>query len=222
MPSNVIWLKIIKFKYPNAACLKEHFNVFDTKKLEVINKLCRSPRYREVNLGKGITGILSSKQVLVQEGARRNNPKLYDLWMSFMNNEGKLSPKGLITTIFGRTLRNTFKEVSSRIVMMEVNYDHIKDLLKNVEESSLSSHEYAGLISNLEKRVASEFINSDLPLMSFSFYQNAYRRVSDLEKYLNAKNLLMIGMGRVPMTLIYASQNGLAEKSLGIDMDPEA
>ena len=106
--------------------------------------------------------------------------------------------------------------------MMEVNYDHIKDLLKNVEESSLSSHEYAGLISNLEKRVASEFINSDLPLMSFSFYQNAYRRVSDLEKYLNAKNLLMIGMGPVPMTLIYASQNGLAEKSLGIDMDPEA
>ena len=107
-------------------------------------------------------------------------------------------------------------------MMMEVNYDHIKDLLKNVEESSLSSHEYAGLISNLEKRVASEFINSDLPLMSFSFYQNAYRRVSDLEKYLNAKNLLMIGMGPVPMTLIYASQNGLAEKSLGIDMDPEA
>jgi hypothetical protein len=82
-----------KLKYPNADCLKEHFNVFDTAKLEVINKLCRSPRYREVNLGKGSTGILSSKQVLVQEGARRNNPRLYELWMSFINNEGRIAPE---------------------------------------------------------------------------------------------------------------------------------
>jgi SAM-dependent methyltransferase len=107
-------------------------------------------------------------------------------------------------------------------VMMEANYDQIKALLKDVEKTSLTSQEYAGLISNLEKKIATDFIKSDLPLESFSFYQNAYRRVSDLEKYLKAKSLLMIGMGPVPATLIYASQNGLVEKSIGIDVDPEA
>jgi hypothetical protein len=77
-----------KFKYPEQLSIKEFFNVFDTEKLEVINRVCRVPRYKEVNLGKGITGVLSTKQILVQRGARLHNPRLYDTWISFLNNEG--------------------------------------------------------------------------------------------------------------------------------------
>jgi hypothetical protein len=82
-----------KLNYPNETSLKRHFNVFDESKLEIINQLCRKPRFREVNLGKGSTGILSSKQVLVQEGARRSNPRLYNLWMSFIENEANRDPQ---------------------------------------------------------------------------------------------------------------------------------
>lgn len=80
----------LKFKYPEHKSIKEFFNVFDTEKLELINKVCRVPRYKEFNLGKGKTGILSSKQVIIQERAKIYNPKLYQLWMSFIENEGKI------------------------------------------------------------------------------------------------------------------------------------
>ncbi len=82
-----------QLKYPHQKSIKEYFNVFDTEKLEVINKICRVPRYREFNLGKGKTGVLSNKQIIIQERARVHNPKLYELWMSFLKNEGKINPE---------------------------------------------------------------------------------------------------------------------------------
>lgn len=64
------------------------FNVFDTIKTDIINSICRLPRFREVNLGKGITGIKSTKQLLVEEAAKKHNTHIYELWRSFLKNEG--------------------------------------------------------------------------------------------------------------------------------------
>lgn len=73
--------------------IKKYFNVFDTEKIELINRLVRVPRFKEVNLGKGITGVLSSKQVIIQERAKQYNRPLFNLWESFLNNEGKVRPE---------------------------------------------------------------------------------------------------------------------------------
>lgn len=70
--------------------LKDYFNVFNTTLTDELNAVCRKPRYREINLGKGTTGILSSKQVLVEKKAREFNPRVFDLWNSFLKNEGQV------------------------------------------------------------------------------------------------------------------------------------
>ncbi|MCR9204266.1 MAG: hypothetical protein NXH75_06805 [Halobacteriovoraceae bacterium] len=80
----------IKFRADNEGCIKKYFNVFEGGEVEVINKICRKPRYKEVNLGKGTSGTSSSKQMIVLESAKQHNKKLYDLWMSFIHNEGKV------------------------------------------------------------------------------------------------------------------------------------
>ena len=79
-----------KVELAEYSSIKKYFNVFDTEKLEVVNRLCRVPRYKEVNLGKGITGVLSSKQVIIQERAKKMNRPLFNLWESFLNNEGRV------------------------------------------------------------------------------------------------------------------------------------
>jgi|GEM_PF-1827370 hypothetical protein len=84
----VDYLEQRKIKNP-----KKFFDVFDLEKTETINKLCRHDRFREVNLGKGITGILSSKQVIVQNYAKKYNPKIYQKWSDFLNNEKRLCPE---------------------------------------------------------------------------------------------------------------------------------
>ncbi len=71
--------------------LKDYFNVFNTLLTDELNAVCRQPRFREINLGKGTTGVLSSKQVLVEEKAKKFNPKVFDLWSSFLKNEGQIN-----------------------------------------------------------------------------------------------------------------------------------
>jgi hypothetical protein len=107
-------------------------------------------------------------------------------------------------------------------MMMTTNYEEVKLRLKNLSESPLTSNEYACIISDLEKEISKEMITSELSLENFPFYQNAYKRVADLDDNLKSKNLLMIGMGPLPATLFYAIENGLAENCVGIDSDIEA
>jgi len=104
-----------KLTYPGANCLKRHFNVFDTEKLEIINQLCRVPRFKEINLGKGKTGVLSSKQLLVLDGARQNNSRLYELWMSFIKNEGMIHPE----RFNNNNILDDFKGILSRKYPLE-------------------------------------------------------------------------------------------------------
>ncbi len=83
----------LKENFPAHSEIKSFFNVFDTEKLEIINRVCRVPRYKEVNLGKGITGVMSSKQMIIQVRAKKYNPKIFNLWESFLNNEGRVRPE---------------------------------------------------------------------------------------------------------------------------------
>jgi len=83
----------IKLRDDYKGCLKKYFNVFEGGEIEIVNKICRSPRYREVNLGKGTSGTSSSKQMIVLNSAKKHNKKLYDLWMSFIYNEGRTNPQ---------------------------------------------------------------------------------------------------------------------------------
>lgn len=69
------------------------FNVFNNENIEIINSLCRHQRYRNVNLGKGITGVLSSKQVIVQNFAQKYNSAVYEKWNDFILNEKNIYPE---------------------------------------------------------------------------------------------------------------------------------
>jgi len=105
---------------------------------------------------------------------------------------------------------------------MSTSYEEVKSLIRNLKSNPITPSEYATLIADLEKEIAKEVLASDTSIENFSFYQNAYSRVSDLRTHLQSKRLLMIGSGPLPATLFYASQHCLTESCLGIDSDFEA
>ncbi len=83
----------IKMDSKDGECIKKYFDVFDGGEIETINKICRVPRFKEINLGKGTSGVSSRKQIIVLNSAKKYNKKLYELWMSFIRNEGVVYPQ---------------------------------------------------------------------------------------------------------------------------------
>lgn len=71
---------------------KSLFNVFNQEKLKLINQLTRDPLYLPFDLGKGVTGVQSSKQILVEEYARRHNPRVLTIWEDFLDQQQKVHP----------------------------------------------------------------------------------------------------------------------------------
>ncbi|MCR9204267.1 MAG: hypothetical protein NXH75_06810 [Halobacteriovoraceae bacterium] len=102
-----------------------------------------------------------------------------------------------------------------------MSYQQIQDFLSRAKVDS-SSDEYSSLVCETEKEIARKILNKEITPEDSSFYQKAFDRVKGIEKFLTNKRIVTVGMGSVPVTLIYAQKIGLIKSGIGLDIDQEA
>ncbi len=99
-----------------------------------------------------------------------------------------------------------------------MSYGFLQNYLSQTH-SRISANEYFQVVCETEKKIARRILNNELSLEDSSFYKKAYDRVKGMEQFLEKKNVVVIGAGAIPATLIFAQKSGLIKSGIGLDID---